>query len=83
MCLIARAPSNLSFSTSVSPWKTSYGKENASTTIDVKEERSARPDIGIDCMRAFDYYDHEQFKENFSSANYSKWDDDHAWSSQE
>ena len=26
---------------------------------------------------------HEQFMDSFSSASYSKWDDDHAWSSQE
>ena len=26
---------------------------------------------------------HEQFMESFSSTSYSKWDDDHAWSSQE
>ena len=26
---------------------------------------------------------HEQFMESFSSASYSKWDDDRAWSSQE
>ena len=48
-----------------------------------KEERSGRPDIGIDRTKASDYYYHEQFKESFSSASYSKWDDDRAWSSQE
>ena len=42
-----------------------------------------RPDIGIDRKKAFDYYYHEQFVKSFSSASYSKWDDDHAWSSQE
>ena len=34
-------------------------------------------------MKASDYYYHEQFMESFSSASYSKWDDDPAWSSQE
>ena len=48
-----------------------------------KEERSGRPDIGIDRMKSSDYYHHEQFMESLSSASYSKWDDDRAWSSQE
>ena len=34
-------------------------------------------------MEASDYYYHEQFMESFSSASYSKWDDDRDWSSQE
>ena len=34
-------------------------------------------------MKASDCYYHEQFMESFSSACYSKWDDDRAWSSQE
>ena len=34
-------------------------------------------------MKASDYYYHEQFMESFSSASYSKWDDERAWSSQE
>ena len=34
-------------------------------------------------MKASDHYYHEQFIESFSSASYSKWDDDLAWSSQE
>ena len=33
-------------------------------------------------MKASDYYYYEQFMESFS-ASYSKWDDHHAWSSQE
>ena len=33
-------------------------------------------------MKASDHYYHEQFMESFSSARYSKWDDDRAWSSQ-
>ena len=32
---------------------------------------------------SFDHFCHEQFIESFSSASFSKWDDDHAWSSQE
>ena len=47
-----------------------------------EEERPERPDLGSDRKTASDYY-HEQFIESSSSANYSKWDDNHAWSSQE
>ena len=42
-----------------------------------------RPDVGIDRMKASDHYYHEQFMESFSSASYSKWNDDRASSSQE
>ena len=83
MSLIARVPSNVSSSTSVSPGKRSHGHQNPWSTIAEKEERPGRPDVGSDRKIAFDYYYHEQFIESFSSASYSKWDDDHAWSSQE
>ena len=83
MSLIARVPSNVSSSTSVSSAKKSYGNQNPWSTIAEKEEGSGRPDIGIDRKKAFNYYYHEQFVKSFSSASYSKWDDDHAWSSQE
>ena len=83
MNLIARAPSHVASSTSVSPGKRSYGSQDPWSSIAEKEERSGRPDIGIDRMKASDYYYHEQFMESFSSASYSKWDDDRAWSSQE
>ena len=83
MSLIARVPSNVSSSTSVSPGKRSYGNQNPWSTIAEKEEGSGRPDIGSDRKTAFDYYYHEQFMESFSSASFSKWDDDHARSSQE
>ena len=83
MSFIARVPSHVSSSTSVSPGKRSYGNQDPWSTIAEKEERSGRPDIGIDRMKASDYYYHEQFMESFCSASYSKWDDDRAWSSQE
>ena len=83
MSLIARVPSHVSSSTSVSLGKRSYGNQDPWSTIAEKEERSGRPDIGIDRMKASDYYYHERFMESFSSASYSKWDDDRAWSSQE
>ena len=57
--------------------------QNPWSTIAEKEERSGRPDIGIDRKKAFNHYHHEQFMESFSSASYSKWDDDRAWPSQE
>ena len=82
MRLIARVPSNVSSSTSVSRVKRSYGNQNPWGTIAEKEDRSGRPDIGTDRKIAFDYYYHEQFFESFYSASYSEWDDGHAWSSQ-
>ena len=83
MNLIARAPSHVSSSTSVSPGKRSYGSQDPWSSKAKKEEPSGRPDIGTDRLKAYDYYYHEQFMESFSSASYSKWDDDRAWSSQE
>ena len=81
--LIARVPSNVSSSTSVSPGKICHGNQNRWSTIAEKEERPGRPDVGSDRKTAFGYCYHEQFMESFSSASYSKWNDDHAWSSQE
>ena len=82
MSLIARVPSNVSSSTSVSPVKRSHGNQNPWST-NAKEDRPERPDVGSDRKTAFDYYCHEHFFESFSSASYSKWDDDHAWSLQQ
>ena len=73
MNLVARTPSLVSSSTSVSPGKSSIAKEY----------RSGRPDKGTDFFEASDQNYHEQFMESFSSASYSKLDDDRAWSSQE
>ena len=83
MNLVARTPSHVSSSTSVSPGKRSYGSQDPWNSIDTKEERSARPDKGTDLFEASDHHYHDHFMESFSSASYSKWDDDHAWSSQE
>ena len=47
MNLIARAPSLVSSSTSVSPGKSSYGSQDPWSSIAKKEERSGRPDIGM------------------------------------
>ena len=83
MNLIARTPSHVSSSTSVSLVKRSYGNQDPWSTIAKKEERSRRPDKGTDLFKASDHHYHEQFMESFSAASYSKWDDDRAWSSQE
>ena len=83
MNLIARAPSHVSSSTSVSSEKRSYGNQDSWSTLAQKEEQSGRSDIGIDRTKASDHYYLEQFMKSFSSVGYSKWDDDRAWSSQE
>ena len=83
MNLIAWAPSHVSSSTSVSPGKRSYGSQDPWSSVAKKEERSGRPDIGTDQLKASGHYYHEQFMESFSSTSYSKLDDDRAWSSQE
>ena len=79
---IARTPSHVSSSTSVSPVKRSYGSQDPWSSI-AKEDRSGRPDKGTDLFEASDHYFHEQFMESFSAVSYSKLDDDRAWSSQE
>ena len=82
MNLVARTPSLVSSSTSVSPGKRCYGSQDPWSSI-AKEDRSGRPDKGTDLFEASDHYYHEQFMESFSSASYSKLDDDRAWSSEE
>ena len=82
MNLIARTPSHVSSSTSVSPGKRSYGSQDPWSSVAKKEERSGRPDIGTDQFKASDRYYREQFMESFSSASSLKWDDDRTWSSQ-
>ena len=74
--------SNVPSSTSVSPVKRSYGSQDPWCMNAAKEERPGRPVVGSDRKTVSDYY-HEQFIESSSSASCSKWDDDHAWSSQE
>ena len=70
MSLIARAPSNLSSSTSESPGKRSYGNQNPWKSV-VGEDRLGQPGMETDLL------------ESFSSTDYSKLDYDGAWSSQE
>ena len=82
MNLVARKPSLVSSSTSVSPGKRYYGSQDPWSSV-AKEDRSGRPDKGTDLFEASDHHYHEQFMESFSSASYSKLDGDRAWSSQE
>ena len=74
MSLIARTPSFVSSSTSVSPGKRSYGNQDPWSSF-AKEDRSGRPDEGTNVFEASDHHYHEQFMESFSSASYSKLDD--------
>ena len=83
MNLIAKAPSHVSSSTSVSPVKRSYGSQDPWSSIAKKEERSGQPDIGTDLLEVSDHCYHEQFMESFSSTSYSTLDYDRASSSQE
>ena len=90
MNLIARTPSFVSSSTSVSPVKRHYGCQDPWKSI-AGEDRPGRPGKGTDLFEASDHHYHEQFMESFSSkfmeifssTSYSKLDDDRAWSSQE
>ena len=82
MNLIARTPSFVSSSTSVSPGKKHYGSQDPWRSIE-GEDRSGRPDKGTDLFEASGHYFHEQLMESFLSTNHSKLDDDRAWSSQE
>ena len=82
MNLIARTPSHVSSSTSVISVKKHYGSQDPWRSSE-GEDRSGRPDKETDLFEASDHHYHEQFMESFSSASYSKWDDDRAWSSQE
>ena len=70
MNLAARMPSVVSSSTSVSPGKRHYGRQDPWRSI-AGEDRSGRPDKGTDLFEASDHHYHEQFMESFSSASYS------------
>ena len=82
MNLIARTPSFVLSSTSVSPGKRHYGSQDPWRSND-GEDRSGRLDKGTDLFEASDHHYHEQFMESFSSTDYSKLDYDRVWSSQE
>ena len=82
MNLIARSPSFVSSSTSVSPGTKHYGSQDPWKSV-TGEDRSGRPDKSTDLFGASDHYFHEQFMESVSSTNDSKLDDDRVRSSQE
>ena len=81
MSLIARAPSNLSSSTSESPVKRSYGNKNPWSVKAEKEDRTGQRVVDRYASHESVHH-HKQFESSFS-AHHSKWDDDKAWSSQE
>ena len=83
MNLVAKTPSArivLDFS---KPGEEKLRKSRSLESNSYKEERSGRPDKGTELVEASDHHYHDQFMESFSSASYSKWDDNHVWSSQE
>ena len=82
MNLIARTPSFVSSSTSVSAGKKHYGSQDPWKSV-AGEDGSGRPGKETDLFEASDHYYHEQFMESFSSTYFSKLDYDRAWSSQE
>ena len=82
MSLIARVPSNSSFSASESPVKRSYGNQNPWSAKAEKEDRTGQPVVGSYPRTAPGYY-HEQFTGSSFSARYSKCDDNKGRSSQE
>ena len=62
MNLIARTPSFVSSSTSVSPGKKHYGSQDPWISIG-GQDRSGRPDKGTNLFEASDHHYHEQFME--------------------
>ena len=82
MNLIARTPSNVSSSTSVSLGKRHYGSQDPWKSV-AGEDRSGQLGKETDLFEASDHHYHEQFMESFSWTSCSKLDDDRAWSSQE
>ena len=72
MNLIARTPSFVSSSTSVSPVKRYYGSQDPWSSI-AKEDRSGRPDENTDLFEVSDQHFHEQFMESFSSTVIQNW----------
>ena len=81
MNLIARTPSAVSSSPSLSPRKRRYGNQDPWKSV-AGEDRSGQLGKETDLFEASDHYFHEQFMESFSSTDYSKSDYDRAWSSQ-
>ena len=66
MNLIARTPTFVSSSTSVSPGKKHYGSQDPWKSV-AGEDKSGRPGKETDLFEASDHYYHEQLMESFSS----------------
>ena len=71
MSLIARATSNLSFSTSESPGKRIYGNQSPWSAKAEREDRTGQLVVGSDPKTVPDYY-HEHSTESSFTACYSK-----------
>ena len=69
MNLIAKTPSFVSSSTSVSPGKKHYRSQDPWKSV-AGEDRSGRLDKDTDLFEASDHCFHEQFMESFCSTNY-------------
>ena len=82
MSLIARAPWNLSSSTSESPVKRSYGNQDPWSAKAERERIERGNPLWAATQEPCLTY-HEHSTESSFSARYSKWDDNKAWSSQE
>ena len=79
MNLIVRKPSFVS--ASVSPLKRYHGNQDPWKSV-AAEDRSGRPDKSTDLFEASDHHYHEHFMVSFSSASYTKLNNDRAFSSQ-
>ena len=67
----------------MSPVKKHYGSQDPWTNQCLEKIDQGDLGNGTDLFEASDHYFHKQFMESFSTTNYSKLDDDSAWSSQE
>ena len=65
MSFIARTPSFVSSSISVSPRKKHYGSHDPWKSV-AGEDRSGQPGKETDLFEASDHYNHEQYMESFS-----------------
>ena len=72
----------MSSSTSVSLGKIHYGSQDPWKSV-AGEDIPGQLGKETDLFEASGDHNHDQFTESFSSANFSKLDDDRAWSSQE
>ena len=67
MSLIARAPSNLSFSASESKVRKSYEKQSPCSAKAEKDDRTGQPVVGSDPRTVPDYYHEQSIESSFSA----------------